>query len=54
MPSDPATAALRDIEHNINLATGFVAGFTYETFRDDTRSLYAVTRCPQVACLRVQ
>jgi uncharacterized protein with HEPN domain len=48
MPSDPATAALRDIEHHINLATGFVAGFNYETFRDDARSGYAVTRCLEI------
>jgi len=39
MPSDPATAALRDLEHNINLAMSFVAGLNYETFRDDTRSV---------------
>jgi uncharacterized protein with HEPN domain len=47
MPSD-AASALRDIEHHINLATQFVAGFDYETFRDDTRALYAVTRCLEI------
>jgi len=48
MPSDPAAAALRDIEHHINLATGFVARFDYETFRDDMRSVCAVTRCFEI------
>jgi uncharacterized protein with HEPN domain len=43
MPSDAATA-LRDIERNIDLATQFVAGIDYEAFRDDTRTVYAVTR----------
>jgi uncharacterized protein with HEPN domain len=48
MPSDAATAALRDIEHHIDLATAFVAGLGYETFRDDTRTVYAVTRCLEI------
>jgi uncharacterized protein with HEPN domain len=48
MPSDAATAALRDMEHHIDLATQFVAGFDYEAFRDDTRTVYAVTRCLEI------
>ena len=48
MLSDAATAALRDIEHHINLATAFVAGLGYEAFRDDTRTVYAVTRCLEI------
>jgi uncharacterized protein with HEPN domain len=48
MPSDPAAAALRDIAHHIALATTFTAGFDYETFRDDLRTLYAVTRCLEI------
>jgi uncharacterized protein with HEPN domain len=47
MPSD-AEAALRDIAHHIDLATQLVAGFDYDTFRDDTRTLYAVTRCLEI------
>jgi uncharacterized protein with HEPN domain len=47
MPSDAATA-LRDIELNIDLATQFVAGIDYEAFRDDTRTVYAVTRCLEI------
>ena len=47
MPSDAATA-LRDIERNIDLATQFVAGIDYEAFRDDTRTVYAVTRCLEI------
>jgi uncharacterized protein with HEPN domain len=44
MPSD-AAAALRDLERHIDLAIQFVAGMDYEAFRDDARTLYAVTRC---------
>src|ERR1039457_1470611 len=47
MPSDAATA-LRDIARNIDLATQFVAGIDYEAFRDDTRTVYAVTRCLEI------
>ena len=47
MPSD-AAAALRDMEHHIDLAMQFVAGLSYEAFRDDTRTLYAVTRCLEI------
>lgn len=47
MPSD-ARAALRDMEVNIDLATEFVAGTNYEAFRDDTRTIYAVTRCLEI------
>jgi uncharacterized protein with HEPN domain len=48
MRSDPALAALRDIAHHIELATRFAAGFTFEAFRDDLRTLYAVTRCLEI------
>lgn len=48
MRSDNPAVALRDIDHQINLATQFVAGFDYETFRDDTRTVYAVTRCLEI------
>jgi uncharacterized protein with HEPN domain len=48
MPSDSATAALRDIEYHIDLASRFVAGLGFEAFRNDTRTLYAVTRCLEI------
>lgn len=47
MPSD-AAAALRDMERNIDLATQFVSGIVYEAFRDDTRTVYAVTQCLEI------
>ena len=48
MRSDPALAALRDIAHHIELATGFVAGMSFEAFRDDLRTFHAVTRCLEI------
>jgi uncharacterized protein with HEPN domain len=42
MPSDAAIASLRDMAHNIDLATDFVAGLNFEAFREDTRTVYAV------------
>jgi uncharacterized protein with HEPN domain len=48
MLSSAATAALRDIAHHIDLATHFAAGFDYDTFRADPRTLYAVTRCLEI------
>lgn len=48
MRSSPAAAALRDIAHHIDLATQFVAGVEYDTFRSDPRTVYAVTRCLEI------
>ena len=48
MRSDPALAALRNIAHHIELATGFVAEMSFEAFRDDLRTFYAVTRCLEI------
>ena len=48
MHSDTATAALRDIAHHIELARQFTAGFDYDAFRDDLRTVYAVTRCLEI------
>jgi uncharacterized protein with HEPN domain len=48
MPSDRAQAALLDIAHHIALAIDFTAGLEYEAFRDDLRTLYAVTRCLEI------
>jgi uncharacterized protein with HEPN domain len=56
MRSDTAIAALRDIAHHIHLALSFTAGFDYEAFMADPRTVYAVTRClrsspkPRDAC----
>jgi uncharacterized protein with HEPN domain len=36
------------MERNIDLASEFVAGIDYEAFRDDTRTVYAVTRCLEI------
>ena len=41
-------AALRDMDHNIGLAMRFCAGLSFDEFRDDTRTLYAVTRCLEI------
>ncbi len=48
MLSDSAAAALRDIAHHIELATQFAAGFVYERFQEDLRTVYAVTRCLEI------
>ncbi|MGC2203881.1 MAG: HepT-like ribonuclease domain-containing protein [Stellaceae bacterium] len=48
MRSDAALSALHDIAHHIDLAAHFAAGFDYETFRDDLRTVYAVTRCLEI------
>jgi uncharacterized protein with HEPN domain len=47
MPSDVADV-LADIERHIGLALEFSAGYEYETFRTDARTLYAVTRCLEI------
>jgi uncharacterized protein with HEPN domain len=43
MLSKSAQAALRDILHPIDLAAGFASGF-----KDDLRTVYAVTRCLEI------
>jgi hypothetical protein len=48
MHSETAAAALRDIAHHIGLAGQFTVGFDYDTFRDDPRTVYAVTRCLEI------
>ena len=48
MRSDSAIAALRDIAHHIDLALSFTAGFDYEAFVSDPRTVYAVTRCLEI------
>jgi uncharacterized protein with HEPN domain len=39
---------LADIAHHIDLAAHFAAGFDYDTFRADLRTVYAVTRCLEI------
>jgi len=48
MLSKSAVAALRDIAYHINLAGQLTAGFNYQTFEDDVRTVYAVTRCLEI------
>jgi uncharacterized protein with HEPN domain len=48
MRSETAIAALRDIAHHIDLALSFTAGFDYEAFVADQRTVYAVTRCLEI------
>ncbi len=48
MRSDPAVTALRDIADNIALANRFVEGLAFQAFRDDPRTVYAVTRCLEI------
>lgn len=48
MPSKSADTALRDILHHIDLATGFVAGFDRDAFKEDICTVYAVTRCLEI------
>jgi len=47
MPSD-ALSALSDIERHIDLASHFVDGFDYQGFLNDTRTVFAVTRCLEI------
>ena len=48
MLSSAAKAALKDIAYHIDLAYGFAIGFDYESFQDDLRTVYAVTRCLEI------
>ena len=48
MPSRSADTALRDILHHIELAAAFVTGFDLDTFKNDLRTIYAVTRCLEI------
>ncbi len=48
MPSKPVDAALRDILHHIELATNFSMGFDRAAFKNDIRTVYAVTRCLEI------
>lgn len=48
MPSKPADAALRDISYHIDLAAAFAAGFNLDAFKNDLKTVYAVTRCLEI------
>src|SRR5436190_17148312 len=48
MHSRPVDTALRDILHHIDLAANFSAGFDRASFKDDIRTVYAVTRCLEI------
>ena len=48
MRSSPVEAALRDIRRHIALAIAFVADAGPEEFRNDMRTVYAVTRCLEI------
>jgi uncharacterized protein with HEPN domain len=48
MPSEAAAGPLRDMEYHIDLAAQFVSGLGYEAFMQDTRTVYAVTRCLEI------
>jgi uncharacterized protein with HEPN domain len=39
---------LNDILYNINLAVRFASGFDLKTFQDDSRTVYAITRCLEI------
>jgi uncharacterized protein with HEPN domain len=50
MPSDPEATSrwFNDIRHHIAVAQTFVEGMSYDAFRDDLRTTYAVTRCLEI------
>lgn len=48
MPSSSIQAALRDIQHHIELSTQFIVGFDQSSFKNDVRTIYAVTRCLEI------
>ena len=48
MHSERAIAALREIAHHVDLALSFTAGFDFEAFVADPRTVYAVTRCLEI------
>src|ERR1700704_5874745 len=48
MPSKRADTALRDILHHIDLAAKFSAGFERASFKQDIKTVYAVTRCLEI------
>ena len=48
MPSEAAISALHDIARNIDLAVQFLGDRDDAAFREDLRTVYAVTRCLEI------
>lgn len=48
MPSEPLHRVLATIDYNIDLANRFLANLTLKEFSEDSRTLYAVTRCLEI------
>lgn len=48
MRSDRVDGILLDILHHIDLAMEFARGLDRETFAEDLRTVYAVTRCLEI------
>lgn len=48
MRSERTRGVLRDLLHQINLATEFVQGYDRKVFNADVRTVYAVTRCLEI------
>ena len=46
--SDALRRWLADIRRHIHLAQGFIAGVSYEAFKEDNLRLYAVIRCLEI------
>jgi uncharacterized protein with HEPN domain len=48
MPSESPALRLHDMLHHIDMAARFAEGFDYERFRNDDKTVYAVTRCLEI------
>jgi uncharacterized protein with HEPN domain len=48
MPSRPVDAVLHDMLHHIDLAANFSAGLDRASFKHDLKTVYALTRCPEI------
>lgn len=46
--SDAISRWLNDIQNHIAMAQSFVEGMSYDAFRDDLRTAYAVIRCLEI------
>ena len=48
MPSNNPAQRLADIVENVEAIKSFTSGFTFDTFRADRRTVYAVTRALEI------